>query len=102
MKKRRKRYLLFRLHGGAEDITRKNLSQAIWKNLLSIYGETTAADSSFYLNQFDNISRTGVLQCDERLLKEIIIAASLIEAIHENLVAFQPLKTSGTLKALKK
>ncbi|MFO7835229.1 MAG: Rpp14/Pop5 family protein [Candidatus Thorarchaeota archaeon] len=101
MKKRRKRYLLFRLHG-EESITRKELSQKIWKNLLSIYGETTAADSRFYLNEFHNKLGIGVLQCDERILTKIITAASLIDAIDENLVAFQPLKTSGTLKALEK
>lgn len=100
MKKRRKRYLLFRLRG-EEPITRKELSRKIWKNLLSIYGETTAADSSFYLNEFNTTSGSGILQCDERVLTKIIAAASLIDSIHEKLVAFQPLKTSGTLKALK-
>jgi RNase P/RNase MRP subunit POP5 len=36
---------------------------ALWKSLLSLYGEIHAADSKLYLLDFDENSGVGVLQC---------------------------------------
>lgn len=73
---------------------------ALWKSLLSLYGEVHAADSKLYLLDFDESSGIGVLQCSEPALKQVITAAAIIDAIEQTSVSFEPKKTSGTIKGL--
>ena len=101
MKRNRKRYVLFKLHMDGSFISDKKLSFAIWKNLLSLYGEICAADSKFYLTQYDTKSGVGVLQCNATSLEQVLAAAAVIGTIENTQVSFEPKKTSGTIKALK-
>jgi RNase P/RNase MRP subunit POP5 len=100
MKKNRRRYLLFHLHREGQPVSGKHLGSALWKSLLSLYGEIHAADSKLYLLDFDEISGIGVLQCSASTLEQIITAAVVIKAIEQTLVSFEPKKTSGTIKGL--
>jgi RNase P/RNase MRP subunit POP5 len=101
MKKTRRRYLSFHLHSDSAILDEKQLSTAIWKNLLSLYGEVSAADSKLYLVEFDTKTGAGILQCTSHSLNQVITSAVLIESIGKNLVSFEPKKTSGTIKGLK-
>lgn len=100
MKRSRRRYLLFHLHRDGWPITGKHLSMALWKSLLSLYGEVSAADSKLYLLDFDESSGIGVLQCSEPALKQVMTAAVIIDKIEQTTVSFEPKKTSGTIKGL--
>jgi RNase P/RNase MRP subunit POP5 len=100
--KTRRRYLSFYLHSDGSSIDTKQLSTAIWKNLLSIYGEVCAADSKLYLVQYDERTGDGILQCTLSSLDMVITSAILIGSIGKNLVSFEPKRTSGTIKGIKK
>ncbi len=103
MKKSRRRYLSFHLHSDGPTIDdEKQLSNAIWKNLLSLYGEISAADSKLYLVSFDQEKGEGVLQCTLSSLEKVITSAVLIGSIGKSLVSFEPKRTSGTIKALRR
>ena len=102
MKKTRRRYLSFHLHSENFTLDDKQLSTAIWKNLMSLYGEVSAADSKLYLVEFDEKSGAGILQCTAASLDNVITSAVLIGSIGKSLVSFEPKKTSGTIKALKR
>lgn len=102
MKKTRRRYLSFYLHSEGSTLDDKQLSTAIWKNLMSLYGEVSAADSKLYLVEFDEKSGEGILQCTAPSLDKVITSAVLIGSVGKMLVSFEPKKTSGTIKALKK
>jgi RNase P/RNase MRP subunit POP5 len=102
MKKTRRRYLSFLLHSDDSKLDDKQLGMAIWKNLLSLYGEVSAADSKLYLVEFDEKSGAGILQCTASSLNEVITSAVLIGSIGKSLVSFEPKKTSGTIKGLKR
>ncbi|MFX1482464.1 MAG: Rpp14/Pop5 family protein [Promethearchaeota archaeon] len=103
MKRGRRRYLSFRLHS-EEPLCdgEKQLSNAIWKNLLSLYGETNAADSKLYLVSFDCEKGMGILQCMAAHLERVITSAVLIGAIGKSMVSFEPIQTSGTIKGLSR
>jgi RNase P/RNase MRP subunit POP5 len=79
----------------------KALVEAIWKNLLSIYGEISASDSKLYMVEFDHKNGRGILQCTEPSLIQVLAAAALIESVSGERVSFQPLKTSGTIRGLR-
>lgn len=102
MKKTRRRYLSFQLHSDGSTLDDRQIGMAIWQNLLSLYGEVSAADSKLYLVEFDKKTGTGILQCTASSLNKIITAATLINTIGESLVAFEPRKTSGTIKGIKR
>ncbi|MFW9835508.1 MAG: Rpp14/Pop5 family protein [Candidatus Thorarchaeota archaeon] len=102
MKKNRRRYLSFLLRSEGSRIDDKKLGLAIWQNLLSLYGEVSAADSKLYLVEYDEETGRGILQCTASSLNKIIIAAVLISSIGKSLVSFEPKKTSGTIKSLKR
>ena len=102
MKMTRRRYLSFLLHSDGFAVDDKKISSAIWKNLLSLYGEVSAANSKLYLVEFDEKSGAGILQCTASSLDEVITSAVLIGSIEKIQVSFEPKKTSGTIKGLKR
>lgn len=102
MKKSRRRYLSFQLHSDELTFDDKQIGMAIWQNLLSLYGEVSAADSKLYLVEFDRKTGTGIIQCTASSLNKVITAAVLIATVGESLVSFEPRKTSGTIKGLKR
>ena len=102
MKKARRRYLLFRLHQNGPLIDEKQLTMTIWKSLLSLYGEIQAADSKLFMIEYDKSSGYGILECSLPSLQQVIAAASVIGTIDNTAVSFEPRKTSGTIKSLKR
>jgi RNase P/RNase MRP subunit POP5 len=100
LKKSRRRYLLFHLHSDRRPTSGKQFSTALWKSLLSLYGEIHAADSKLYLLDFDETAGIGVLQCNASSLQQIITAAAVINEIEGVPVSFEPKRTSGTIKGL--
>lgn len=100
MKGNRKRYLLFKIHLDGPSFTIKQLSNAIWKNLHSLFGEVTISDARLYVNEYDETTGMGFLQCNLSHLENVIVAAALIESINGTRISFEPRKTSGTIKAL--
>jgi RNase P/RNase MRP subunit POP5 len=102
MKRVRRRYLLFILHRDGPPVPEKRLAAEIRKQILSLYGELVVADSKLYLNEYDEQSGIGILQCTENSLKRVIAAAALINVLDSTSVSFEPVRTSGTVKGLKK
>jgi len=102
MKRDRRRYLLFHLHSEERTVHVKDLSMALWRNLLSLYGEVQAAESKLYLTEYDEKEGIGILHCSADSLSQVITSAALIGAIDGVNVSFEPKRTSGTIKGLKR
>ncbi|NHI83126.1 MAG: hypothetical protein EAX81_02310 [Candidatus Thorarchaeota archaeon] len=98
----RRRYLLFTLHRDGPPVPEKALVSEIRKQLLSLYGELVVADSKLYLNEYQQKSGIGILQCSEKSLHKVIAAAAVIGMIDATSVSFEPRRISGTIRALKK
>ncbi len=102
MKKVKRRYLLFKLHQEKSPIDEKQLSSSLWKSLLSLYGEIQASDSKLYIIEYNEKTGEGILQCTLPSLPQVIAAAAVIGAINGTNVTFEPRKTSGTIRSLKR
>lgn len=100
MKRIRRRYLLFTLHRDGPPVTDKQLINEIRGNLLSLFGEIAVADSKLFLNEYNETSGVGILQCSARVLESVIAAAALVHTVEKTTVSFEPRKTSGTIKSL--
>ncbi len=81
-------------------MTEKQIAKAIWKNVLSLYGEITTSECRLYINEYNKETGIGFLQCTAPHLDHVITAASLLGTIADTKVSFEPKKTSGTLKGL--
>jgi RNase P/RNase MRP subunit POP5 len=78
------------------------LVKAIRKSILSLHGEIALADSRFYMNEYDSDTATGIFHCTLKLLEKVIAAAVLVYSVDKQKISIQPLKTSGTIKGVKK
>ncbi len=102
MRKMRRRYVLFRVHREGPPIDVHQLSAAIRKNLLSLFGEVSVADSRLFIGKYDENEGTGIMQCNAESLDRLIASASLITTIDKTQVSFEPKRASGTLKGLER
>jgi RNase P/RNase MRP subunit POP5 len=100
MRKTRRRYVLFHLHREGPLISVYQLSAAIRKNFLSLFGEVSVADSRLFIGKYDTDEGTGILQCNAESLDKLIASAALIASIEGTNVSFEPRRASGTLKGL--
>jgi len=98
----RRRYVLFHLHRVGPLIDARRLSTAIWKSFLSLFGETSVADSRLFINDYDEESGLGILQCNAESVDNVLASAALLSSIDGTRVSFEPEQTSGTLKGLKR
>ena len=102
MKSNRKRYIYFRLHQEGPPLTDRQLSNAIWQSMHSLFGELVVADARFFLNEYNEQEGIGYFQCNADRVHNVIAAAALLESIDTTRISFQPTKSSGTIKALLK
>ncbi len=100
MKQYRRRYVYFELVVQGKPVTDQQLVNAIRKSLMKLYGEVAVADSRIFLQRYDEVSGTGVLQVNERVLERALAASALVYEIDSSRVSFVPKKTSGTIRAL--
>lgn len=98
----RRRYVLFHLHRTGPSIDARHVSNAIWKSFLSLFGETSVADSRLFINDYDEENGLGVLQCNAESVDKVLASAALLSSIDGTQVSFWPERTSGTLKGLKR
>lgn len=101
MTKNNKRYVRFLLHREGPLVSNRQLTTAIRRTLLSLFGEVSVADSKFFLTEYDEETGIGVLQCSTLSLAQVMTSTALISLIGESRVSFQPKKTSGTIKGLR-
>ncbi len=100
MRPHRKRHILFMMHRVGPPVGEKQLSQALRRSVLMLYGETAVADSRFFLDKYDEETGIGVLQCTSESLSYVLAAACVISSVGESRVSFDPKRTSGTIKGL--
>lgn len=102
MRKMRRRYVLFRLHRDGPPIDVYQLSTAIRKSFLSLFGEVSVADSRLFIGKYDADEGTGILQCNAESLDKLVASAALVTSIDSTQVSFEPKRASGTLKGLER
>jgi RNase P/RNase MRP subunit POP5 len=102
MHKMRRRYVLFRVHREGPPIDEHQLSAAIRKSFLSLFGEVSVADSRLFIGKYNEDEGTGILQCNAESLDRLVASAALITVIDGTQVSFEPKRASGTLKGLER
>ncbi len=103
MKKERQRYILFKIIKEPDwSFTQQDLLHSIWRSIWTFFGMKEANKIGLWLLELDLEKEFCILRCSHET-KEIIIAAlTLIQFINEKRIILSPVKTSGTVKSIKK
>ncbi|MFX1313378.1 MAG: Rpp14/Pop5 family protein [Promethearchaeota archaeon] len=102
-KKERQRYILFNIIKEDNLILEKNnVLKAIWQSIWRYFGMKEANKIGLWLVELDLEKNLGIIRCSHETKEIIISAITLIRHISGKRVIFSPLKTSGTIKSIKK
>ncbi len=102
-KKERQRYILFKIIKESEwTFTQQELLNSIWRSIWTFFGMKEANKIGLWLIELDLEKQFGILRCSHETKEIIITALTLIQFIKEKRVILSPIKTSGTVKSIKK
>lgn len=97
----RQRYILFQILREEDfQIDQHEILKSIWQSIWRYFGMRGANKTGLWLLELDE--NYGIIRCSNST-KEIVLAAlALIKQIKDINIIFSPIKTSGTIKAIKK
>ncbi len=76
--------------------------KAIWQSIWRYFGIKGANKIGLWLVELNLEKNYGIIRCSHETKEIIISALTLISDINGKRVIFSPLKTSGTIKSIKK
>ncbi|HME54747.1 MAG TPA: Rpp14/Pop5 family protein [Candidatus Lokiarchaeia archaeon] len=101
MKIERQRYVRFKMFSERPVvIDAKQLSQFIWRQYNSLFGEIKSGKAGFWITDYDETTQAGTIRCAGIVLDELVAALTLLTSINDILVAFDTIKTSGVIDKL--
>ena len=103
VKRERHRYILFKLIREEKiDIKPKAFLKEIWKTIWYYFGMKEANKIGLWLIELNLKENYGIVRCSHLSKEFIITALTLIKEISGERMILSPIKTSGTIKAIKK
>jgi RNase P/RNase MRP subunit POP5 len=97
----KRRYLAFLLNSKAH-INPKSVYEVISKSINKLYGLKGIMDSNLKLIEYDEVSKTGILRCNHIFLRSLRASLAMITDFDSIPASVHVIKTSGTIKSLKK
>ncbi len=104
MKKNKQRYILFTLiTGKTEIIELEEIQKTLWQSIWRFFGIKIANRIGLWIIEYDKIKKRGIIRFfDGSQIHIMITALTMIKTINNKKVIINPIKTSGTIKAIKK
>ena len=102
VKSERQRYIKFKLIRRPNcRFNEKDFLRAVWGSIWRYFGMKEANKVGLWLISLDFKDNVGILRCSHPTKEIVISSLSLIKQINRCDVIISPMKTSGTIKALK-
>jgi ribonuclease P/MRP protein subunit POP5 len=95
----RRRYLALKIDS-EEAFSSREFMNAVWNNVLKLYGEYGASQTGLVLIDYDEEKSFAVVRCAHKVVEMVRTAVASMTKIGDKPVAVHVLKVSGTLKAL--
>ena len=103
VKSERNRYILFQVVKENDfSIEPKDLLYSIWKSIWKFFGMREANKVGLWLIQYDVENDLGLIRCSHYTKELIISALALVNNISGKRVILSPIRTSGTIRSIKK
>ncbi len=99
----KQRYILFKvIKDDSTYFEEKTFLNSIWQSIWKYFGMKGANKVGLWLLELNLENNLGIIRCTNKTKEEIITALTFIKEIDDKRVIFSPIKTSGTIKGLKK
>jgi len=99
----RQRYILFKIIKENNTIFNKqDLIQLIWRSIWRYFGIKEANKIGLWLFELNIEEEIGIIRCSNETKEILISALTLIKEINGKRIILSPIKTSGTIKGIKK
>jgi ribonuclease P/MRP protein subunit POP5 len=103
VKTERNRYILFQIIKENDlRIDPKDILNSMWKSIWKFFGMKEANKVGLWLIEYDTENDLGLIRCSHYTKELIISALALIKKISGRKAIISPIKTSGTIKSMKK
>ena len=99
----KQRYILFKIIKDENtQFEEQSFLNSIWQSIWKYFGMKGANKVGLWLLELNLEKNFGIIRCSTKTKEEIITALTLIKEINNERVIFSPIKTSGTIKGIKK
>ncbi|MFX1327070.1 MAG: Rpp14/Pop5 family protein [Promethearchaeota archaeon] len=103
VRKERQRYIFFKIIKDSKIIlTQNSILKSIWQSIWRYFGMKEANKIGLWLIELDLDENYGIIRCSHKTKEIIISSLSLVKEINGIKVIISPIKTSGTIRSLKK
>jgi len=103
VKKERQRYILFKIIGdNTVSFEKREFLDSLWNSIWRYFGMKEANKIGLWLLELDLEKNYGILRCSHNTKEIMISALSLIKEVAGKRVILSPVKTTGTIKTIKK
>ncbi|MBD3342752.1 MAG: hypothetical protein GF353_26885 [Candidatus Lokiarchaeota archaeon] len=103
VKTENQRYIIFDII--TEDLNRLNKSKilnSIWNSIWRYFGMNEACKIGLWIIDLDLNKNFGLLRCTDKTKEIVITSLTMIKEIENKKIILSPVKTSGTLKSIRK
>jgi len=101
IKSERQRYILFQIIKEEDfQIDRQEILRSLWQSVWRYFGMREANKIGLWLLELDE--NFGIIRCSDKTKEIIISSLTFIKELKGKKLILSPVKTSGTIKALKK
>ena len=103
VKNERSRYILFKIIKEEKiNFEPPVILNSIWKSIWRFFGMKEANKVGLWLIDLNEDKGLGLIRCAHQTKELIITALSLVNEISGKKIILSPIKTSGTIKTIKK
>jgi len=103
VKNERQRYILFKvIKEDKAHFEQNEIIKAIWQSIWRYFGLKEANKTGLWLTEFNLEAGYGIIRCSHQTKEILISALTLVNEISGKRVILSPIKTSGTIKTIKK
>ncbi|TFF95853.1 MAG: hypothetical protein EU544_01865 [Promethearchaeota archaeon] len=103
VKEEKQRYVLFKIMNLFNiEFDQKDFLREIWRSIWRFFGLKGANKIGLWLLELDLIHSYGILRCTNSTKELLITALTFVREINHTKIILSPIKTSGTLKSIKK
>ena len=83
-------------------LNQRDIINSVWESIWKYFGLKEASKVGLWLLDFNFTEGFGLFRCSHNTKETVISALTLITEISGNKVIFSPIKTSGTIRSIKK
>lgn len=83
-------------------MNQREIVNSVWASIWRYFGLKEASKVGLWLLDINFIDGFGIIRCSHQTKEIVMTALTLITEISGNIVVLSPIKTSGTIRSIKK